>query len=850
MGREGQIRAGGRDRRRARVSGPPDREAIGLDETRALFDEGFYRRTATPPRDEDAFAHYLREGAKRGLKPNVVFEPAWYLARHPEAAGRDPLQHYALIGEAANHDPSPLFDVAWYRGAYGVERPLAHYLAHRSGPFSPVPEFDAEYYLKTYPDVGAAGLDPFQHYLLIGFREFRLPFEGFEPRLYALRRMGEARGENPVAHMRVNGFGPAREIPRPDGPYSATRGFTRRGPAFEAPAPVEGRPRALVLAFHLPQFHRIPENDAWWGAGFTEWTALARGQPRFEGHYQPRIPGELGFYDLDDPATLSAQAALARGAGIGAFVFYHYDFGGRRLLQAPVETFLTTPDIDIGFCLMWANENWTRRWDGAEEDVLVEQDYSPEHEAARIADFARHFRDRRYLRLEGRPVLMVYRASLIPDTAATMARWRRLFAERHGESPIFVMAQTFDDADPRPLGFDAAIEFPPHKVTRGLPQVFDRLEVFDEGLSADLYAYDHVVEASLGEVSPPYPLIKTAVPSWDNDARRQGQGLTLVGSTPTKFGRWLGALIERAQPVFGARIVAINAWNEWSEAAYLEPDVHFGAAYLNAAARAAFGPATVKQPSAARGGPAIESVAARFASAFGLGVALGEGEAKAVLAAPDEDEADLRLRALFSRLLPETARVSAFVIGAPGPRLASLFEQTHPLWELAVLGDDDALDAAETAARGAWRDVILGDAASTAQGWRRAAEMATGDFVWIVDGAGFSAPEALARLVAALRAGAAFAFANRRALDAAGRPLYVRPSPLDACQRPLFDVELDAETFAQRIVEPPVAALWRRDVLRRALSAVPAADPARLAAEALKAPVRAGYIAEDLEFSP
>jgi hypothetical protein len=206
MGGQGPGRAGARDRRRAGVIGGPDPVGIGIDEACALFDEKFYRRLASLPPDTDAYAHYLSEGAARGLKPNVVFEPAWYVARNPDA-GSDPLSHYALVGEPGDRDPSPLFDVAWYRRNYKTERPLRHYLEHRFGPFSPIPEFDAAYYLTTYPDVGAAGLDPFQHYLLMGYREFRLPFEGFAPRLYALRRMGEARDENPVVHMRAEGVG-------------------------------------------------------------------------------------------------------------------------------------------------------------------------------------------------------------------------------------------------------------------------------------------------------------------------------------------------------------------------------------------------------------------------------------------------------------------------------------------------------------------------------------------------------------------------------------------------------------------------------------------------------------------
>lgn len=884
MDRQGGGRAQGRHRRRQRVN---EAHSPGTGEAaRALFDEAFYRRAAGLNGEADAFAHYLRQGEARGLKPNAVFEPRWYLSRHPEAAALGPLRHYAEQGEAQDGDPSPLFDVAWYRRAYGAERPLAHYLTHRFGPFSPVPEFDAAFYLKTYPDVGAAGLDPFQHYLLMGFREFRLPYEGFEPRLYALRRMGRARGQNPIAHMRAHPGSPRIELRQAGGPQAQVRAFTRRGPAFEPPEPARAgeKPRALVLAFHLPQFHAIPENDAWWGAGYTEWTALARGQPRFAGHYQPRIPGQLGFYDLGDPATLKRQAALARGAGIGGFVFYHYDFGGKRLLQTPVDLLLATPDIDIGFCLMWANENWTRRWDGAVHEVLLRQDYSPAHEDARLADFARHFRDPRYLRLQGRPVLMVYRASLIPDTAATILRWRRLFSQRHGETPIFVMAQTFDDADPRPPGFDAALEFPPHKLTRGLPQVFDRLEVFDEGFEADVYAYDHLVDASLSAPAPDFPLIKTAVPSWDNDARLQGLGLTLAGSTPTKFGRWLDALIERAAPAFGARIVAINAWNEWSEAACLEPDVHFGAAYLNAAARAIHGRAPARQSLATAGGPAATEWAHRLAAAFGFALASGDDAAMATLglgdtpaeiaglraqglhavpapfgpAPADADAQDRQLRAWLGESLPHLAKVSVFVVGAAGPRLASLFAQTHPVWELIVLGPDDAaLDAAEATAHSAGRDLMLmideAAAASPAAAIKRAAAMASGDFVWIVEASGRCAPDTLARLVAPLtrEPRLAFAFTQTRALNAAGRPVYARPSPLDASRRPLFDGDLDAETFADAFGEAPAAALWRRDALHRALDAAPGTQPGpgALMAEALNAPARAAFVAEDLEFS-
>ena len=343
-----------------------------------------------------------------------------------------------------------------------------------------------------------------------------------------------------------------------------------------------------MLAYYLPQFHRIPENDAWWGRGFTEWTNLTRGTPRFAGHYQPRTPRDLGHYSLDDPSTMRLQIEMAKGAGLHGFIFYFYWFNGHRLLESPIERFLADRSLDMPFCLMWANENWTRRWDGFDEEVLISQDYRPAEDEDLVRTFGRHFADPRYIRLQGRPVLMIYRPSLIPDAPETIQRWRGLFRDLCGEDPIMMMGQGFDTNDPREFGLDGAIEFPPHKLTANLAKINDDLEWLDMEAKTHVISYDETVAVSLGEQNPPYPLIKTAVPSWDNDARREGCGLLLHGSTPAAFGQWVSALIAQAQanPVFGKPIVCINAWNEWAEGAYLEPDIHYGAAYLNALGRA------------------------------------------------------------------------------------------------------------------------------------------------------------------------------------------------------------------------------------------------------------------------
>ena len=219
--------------------------------------------------------------------------------------------------------------------------------------------------------------------------------------------------------------------------------------------------------------------------------------------------------------------------------------------------------------------------------ALLSQDYRLSDEAALVAAFVRHFADQRYIRLQGRPVLMVYRAVMIPDGA--MARWRVLFAAA-GEDPVFVMAQSFDDRDPRASGMDAAVEFPPHKLTDGLPRLNPGLMMLDHAATARVYAYGDVAAAS--DLAPtPYPLIRTAVPGWDNDPRRQGAGMILHGATPEAYQEWLERLIgaAREQLVLGEAIVCVNAWNEWGEGAYLEPDVHFGSAFLNATGRAAVG---------------------------------------------------------------------------------------------------------------------------------------------------------------------------------------------------------------------------------------------------------------------
>ena len=369
------------------------------------------------------------------------------------------------------------------------------------------------------------------------------------------------------------------------------RHFANAGEYFEQSGAASELPeQARTIAFYLPQFHAFEQNDQWWGKGFSEWRNVARGTPRFAGHYQPRIPRDLGFYDLNDTAVLHEQARLARDAGINAFCFYYYWFDGKRLMDAPLDAFVEE-EVDQDFCIMWANENWTRTWDGAESEVLIEQTYQEQDEAAFIADTARYMAHPRYIRVQGRPLFILYRPGLLPEGRKTLARWRALWTEALGVEPWIFMVQGFGDEDPGVYALDGAVEFPPHKLCVGLPDINDQLDILDPGYSGNVRSYADVVARSLGESAPSFPLLKTVVPSWDNDARREGRGMTLHGSTPKLYERWLRGVIDYAQqnPFGDESLVFVNAWNEWAEGAYLEPDVHWGHAYLNATRRAVYG---------------------------------------------------------------------------------------------------------------------------------------------------------------------------------------------------------------------------------------------------------------------
>ncbi|WP_220812647.1 glycoside hydrolase family 99-like domain-containing protein [Pseudomonas paralcaligenes] len=338
-----------------------------------------------------------------------------------------------------------------------------------------------------------------------------------------------------------------------------------------------------LIAFYLPQFHPIPENDAWWGEGFTEWTNVRPAQPLYEGHYQPHVPGDLGYYDLLDGQTQRRQVELAKQYGLGGFCFYFYWFGGKRLLETPVERYLADASLDLPFCLCWANENWSRRWDGLDHEILIGQDHSPEDDLAFIAHIAQYMRDSRYIRIDGKPLLLVYRPSLLPDAKATALRWRT-WCRENGIGEIYLAyTQSFDNPPPSRFGFDAAIEFPPNATNP--PSVTGLIKPLQEDFQGQVYDWSIYLKRCLQYGKPGYKLFRSVCPSWDNTARRRNCSISFVNSSPRGYQQWL---LEAMRETLGReqnpdeRIVFINAWNEWAEGAHLEPDQRYGYGFLEA----------------------------------------------------------------------------------------------------------------------------------------------------------------------------------------------------------------------------------------------------------------------------
>lgn len=352
-----------------------------------------------------------------------------------------------------------------------------------------------------------------------------------------------------------------------------------------------GGPR--TIAFYLPQFHPIPENDEWWGEGFTDWTNVRKARPLFTGQHQPHVPADLGYYDLLDAGVREAQAALARRYGIDAFCYYHYWFHGKRLLDQPLDQVLSSGQPDLPFSLCWANEPWNRVWDGGDQFVLQPQRYSEEDDRRHIDWLLAVFADERYVKVDGRPLFLVYRATVLPDPCRTAGLWRDE-ARRAGFPDLYLCCVESHDRmiDPATVGFDASVEFQPGGRLKALGfRPFPRVRAVYSKLAGrsgvKRVDYEALMREALARPDPGYVRFPCVVPDWDNTPRRPWAPQVLTGSTPELFGEWVAAVAERlASRPASERLLFVNAWNEWGEGCHLEPCERWGHRYLEALAAA------------------------------------------------------------------------------------------------------------------------------------------------------------------------------------------------------------------------------------------------------------------------
>ena len=355
-----------------------------------------------------------------------------------------------------------------------------------------------------------------------------------------------------------------------------------------------------IIAINLPQFHPFKENDEWWGKGFTEWTNVTKAKPRFKGHYQPHLPADTGFYDLRLPEARQMQADMAKEYGIYGFCYYHYWFNGKLLMERPVNEILKSGEPDFPFMLCWANENWTRNWDGGHTEILIEQKYCHEDDCDHIRWLCQNvFQDKRYIKIDNKPVFGFYRIELFPDFKETVKTWRRIAKQEFGLELYLINAQSFvplKGGEALDYGLDASFDFQPNGAKRVIEKyakkrkwalkipVLRRIKKYRDWVNRYpiLLSYEKYVKAMHNKPMPDQKVYPCVCPSWDNSPRRNNSfSLVLIGSTPQLFGNWLRDVLQRFIPYSKEEnLVFINAWNEWAEGNHLEPDQKWGTAYL------------------------------------------------------------------------------------------------------------------------------------------------------------------------------------------------------------------------------------------------------------------------------
>ena len=335
------------------------------------------------------------------------------------------------------------------------------------------------------------------------------------------------------------------------------------------------------LALYLPQFHTFKENDEWWGKGFTEWTNTKPAVPFFEGHYQPHEPhDDIGYYDLLDVNIMVKQAQMAKKYGIYGFSYYYYWFNGRKLMEKPLENMLNNKEVDIPFCLFWANHNWTRSWDAGNKEILLEQTYDESTNEKFIDDLFPYFKDERYIRIDDKPVLLIYQADHLPNPKQTVKEWRKVAKEKYDLELYLVTVQQNNSIPPAVYGYDAALETTPN-YTAGKTSLLDKDKqpVLPEDVTMTFYDYKKDIFTQILKKKENYKKFNCVYPMWDNSPRRKKKNSWMFyGASPELFEKFLVEMTKKTIDKFDEKeqFLFINAWNEWAEGTHLEPDKKYG----------------------------------------------------------------------------------------------------------------------------------------------------------------------------------------------------------------------------------------------------------------------------------
>lgn len=524
------------------------------------------------------------------IKFSRQFDKKYYLFHYADVrqADVDPLWHFVRSGWKEGRNPSEGFDTRAYVESVadvfdGKQNPLVFYIRD-----SRRQKREKKARARKGANLGSqSNLTKARNY----YRNYG--FKALVRRL--LHKISESPIEQPYVAVEqpqpVDAIEVSTDPYKHSFDYSLSRACGERNVYYEDPLPeaelkTSAPQDVKLIAFYLPQYHPFPENDEWWGKGFTEWTNVSKAVPQFVGHYQPRYPGPLGYYDLRIPEVQEEQVKLAKDYGLYGFCFHYYWFSGRRLLELPLNNYINNPNINFPYCICWANENWTRRWDGLESNILIGQEHVFENDHRFIHDVVEMFQDERYIRYDDRPLLIVYRPTLMEEAERTFDYWRNFVVKQGLKNPFIVSARTFGFEKPELLGMDASVEFPPHN--NAYQPITETVHLLNPQYKGQVYDYRDMVKNHIAFTKNEKPRFSTVSPSWDNEARKPGRGDSFIHSDPKIYQRWLeqvsfNSLITSKE---NERFVFINAWNEWAEGAHLEPDREYGYAYLQATRRA------------------------------------------------------------------------------------------------------------------------------------------------------------------------------------------------------------------------------------------------------------------------